>query len=258
MTQNFQQTQIQFANHLRAPDSNSAPKGIEERRLNVYRELFFNNVKGFVDQAFPVLRSLLDEEDWLEEVRSFWREHACESPYFVQISKSFLDYLAEERQPKADDFPFLLELAHYEWVELELSVRHHEQLESRILPEQVHSDLCVQLSDLAWPLQYQYPVHHISSDYLPQEPSPHGVFLVVYRNEQGEVNFLEVNAVTAKLLELIQAEPAIKVYQLIEYLVPLLPQYPQEQLELAVFAVLRQLIGRGIIRQPIKPYTQVT
>jgi len=40
----FQDKQYAFAAHLRDPDNVPAPEGIEERRMAVYRELFFNNL----------------------------------------------------------------------------------------------------------------------------------------------------------------------------------------------------------------------
>ena len=43
----FQHTQIEFAAHLRHPQLNAAPANIEDRRLEIYRSLFFNNIEGF-------------------------------------------------------------------------------------------------------------------------------------------------------------------------------------------------------------------
>ena len=253
MTRGFQRTQAVFAAHLRDPASNPAPSKIEDRRMAVYRELFFNNVRGFIEQAFPVLGSILGEERGLKEIRQFWQSHSCESPYFIHISRSFLDYLVNERTSEPNDPPFMLELAHYEWVELDVSVRRHEQLDRSITPEQINAELALQVSDLAWPLQYQFPVHQIRFDYQPEEPLPHGVYLVVSRDPQGEVQFLEINAVTAKLVELIQAKPGLSVALLIESMTSFLPQYSLEQLTAAVIGVVSQLAEREILRQPVQP-----
>lgn len=249
----FQQTQAQFSAHLRNPASNAAPEGIEPRRLKIYQDLFFNNVRGFVEQAFPVLGSIWGEEQFLREVETFWQSHSCESPYFIHISRSFLDYLVNERQAQPDDPAFLLELAHYEWVELDVSVRRHEQLDRPITAEQINDTLVLQLSDLAWPLQYQYPVHQIRADYQPEGPLPHGVFLVVYRDAHGDVQFLEINAVTAKLLEMLQFEPGISFGTLVLKMAELLPQYTEQQLVTSIAAVVGQLAERGIVKQPVQP-----
>ena len=73
-----------------------------------------------------------------------------------------------------------------------------------------HALLCIEagipvLSPLAWQLAYQYPVHRIGPDFLPDQPGETPTFLVVYRDRQDEVGFLEVNPVTKRLLELIEA-----------------------------------------------------
>jgi hypothetical protein len=39
----FQRKQYEFAAHIRDPEKNAAPPGIEDRRLAIYRDLFFNN-----------------------------------------------------------------------------------------------------------------------------------------------------------------------------------------------------------------------
>ena len=51
----FKQKLYAFAGHIRDPDNVPPPEGIEERRMAVYRELFFNNVKGFLARVREVL-----------------------------------------------------------------------------------------------------------------------------------------------------------------------------------------------------------
>ena len=47
-------------------------------------------------------------------------------PQFFRIAEEFLKYLDDERGEVADDPVFLRELAHYEWVELALSISQEE------------------------------------------------------------------------------------------------------------------------------------
>ena len=61
------------------------------------------------------------------------------------------------------------------------------------------------LSPLAWHLAYRFPVHRISPDYQPQQPGDMPTCLVVYRDRDDAVGFLEINSVTKRLLELIDA-----------------------------------------------------
>jgi uncharacterized protein len=202
----FQRTQFAFAGHLRDPEQ-PAPPGIEDRRLAVYRELIYNNIEGFIASGFPVLKTLLSEEHWHQLVRSFIRDYRCQTPYFLEISREFVEFLVLRQQQELLESwapPFMVELAHYEWVELALDVA-----EERI-PDNAgisHSGDVLQaflsISPLVWRLSYQFPVHRISRDFQPDAPAEEGCHLVVYRNRADKVRFLEVNQFVMKLLQLI-------------------------------------------------------
>lgn len=199
----FQQTQCAFAAHLRDPDANPAPPDIEDRRMKIYRELVYNNIESFIAAGFPVLRQLIADQLWHSLVRDFVSRHCSHSPYFLEISQEFLKYLQEERQPLTTDPPFMLELAHYEWVELALDVAEDDIPGLPSDPVDVLSE-ALQVSPLAWRLSYQYPVHLIGPEYQPTEPPEQPTFLVVYRNREQSVKFLESNAVTIRLLQLLE------------------------------------------------------
>lgn len=199
----FVEQQLAFAAHIRDPQHNPAPAGIEDRRMGIYRELFYNNVEGFLESSFPVLHRLLGEESWHALARDFFATHHCHSPLFLDIPREFLDYLNEQRGERDDDPPFLRELAHYEWVELALSVAEDPDTE----PVDEHGDLLEGvplLSSLAWPLAYRYPVHRIGPEFQPREPGEQPTYLLVYRDARDEVGFLELNPVSARLFSLMQ------------------------------------------------------
>lgn len=200
----FQQTQYAFAAHLRDPDANPAPPDIEDRRMKIYRELVYNNIESFIATGFPVLRQLIADQPWHALVRDFVSRHCSHSPYFLEISQEFLNYLQEERQSLVTDPPFMLELAHYEWVELALDVAEDDLPALSSTPVDVMAE-SLQVSPLAWRLSYQYPVHLIGPEYQPAEPPEQPTFLVVYRNREHRVKFLESNAVTIRLLQLLEA-----------------------------------------------------
>lgn len=200
----FAQLQYRLAAHLRDPRRHPAPPGIEPRRLRIYAELFYNNVEGFLAGAFPVLRRITPDRRWHAMVRDFFARHESHQPLFHGIAAEFLKYLEHERGAVRGDPPFLRELAHYEWVELALSVAELELTPALADP---NGDLLAGVpvrSPLAWPLRYAFPVHRLGPDCQPKRPGPQPTDLVVYRNRQDEVKFLEINAVTARLLELMQ------------------------------------------------------
>jgi hypothetical protein len=61
----------------------------------------------------------------------------------------------------------------------------------------------VALSPLAWVLAYQWPVHQIGPGFQPRKPGD-PCYLAVYRDSSDEVQFMVLNAATARLLELIR------------------------------------------------------
>ncbi len=200
----FQQEQERFTAYIRDPDNNPPPAHIEERRMVVYRDLFFENIKDFISNGFPVLKTLYSDNDWEKLMRSFFAHHHCQTPYFARINEEFLTYLQEEHEATEADPPFMLELAHYEWVELAVSIDTDEIDWDNI---DRHGDLLTGIpvvSPLVWSLSYQWPVHRISADYRPDTPPDEPTFLTVWRNSDSEVEFMEANAVTARLIQLMQ------------------------------------------------------
>lgn len=201
----FQEKQYAFARHIRDPQNNPAPTGVEDRRMAVYRELFFNNLRSLLSQTFPVLRKLHQKKKWDSLIRQFMVGHEAQTPYFLRIPEEFLQFLQNEYEIQADDFPFLIELAHYEWVELALSVSDIVNDASGIDVEGDLLDGIPVLSNLAWTFAYQYPVHRISEEFLPDSPGQQATFLTVCRKANDDMDFMELNPVTARLVEMIEA-----------------------------------------------------
>ena len=96
---------------------------------------------------------------------------ASHSPLFLEIPREFLSCLQSAPNHAADDSPFLQELAHYEWVELALSVRGpHRPRKPSIPAGDLLTGIPV-LSPLAWPLAYEYPVHESARTSNPTPPT---------------------------------------------------------------------------------------
>jgi hypothetical protein len=171
----FQKKQYAFAAHIRDPDNVAAPEGVEDRRMAIYRELFFNNIRNLLATMFPVLRKLHSDDRWHDFIRQFMQQHRAETPYFLQLPQEFLTFLQNEYQARDDDYPFLVELAHYEYIEIALSISEDSNNLEDIDPE----------------------------EFTPSEPAEQPVFIAVYRRTDDSVGFLELNPITARLLEAI-------------------------------------------------------
>ena len=250
--ESFQAGQFAFAAHLRDPAVNPAPADIEDRRVAIYRDLIYNNIESFLSGGFPVLRSLMSDDNWHKLVRGFVRDHRCHTPYFLEISQEFLLYLREGKACIPDDLPFILELAHYEWVELALDVSP-EVLPDVLSEQESNSDQYVtlldaslQISPLAWRLNYNYPVHKISPDYQPLEAPAQPSSLVVYRGPDEKIHFFESNAVTMRLLQLLE-DGQLNVRQALEQ-VALELQHPEPEMLVTMGeSIVQQLLDLSIL-----------
>tara|TARA_R110000787_G_scaffold170629_1_gene283268 strand:+ start:7667 stop:8455 length:789 start_codon:yes stop_codon:yes gene_type:complete len=252
----FQELQYAFAAHLRNPELHRAPEGIEDRRLKIYRELFYNNVESFLANAYPVLRKLSSDAVWHARIRDYYTRHQARSPLFHEMPEEFLHYLQSERGEHPDDPPFLCELAHYEWVELALSVSEEELTPELADPNGDPMQAPPMVSPLAWPMAYVWPVHRISVDFQPEQPPAEPSYLVVYRTRQYAVKFMEINAVTARLLQLIEENPTSSGSQLMQQIATELNHPQPEQVIEGGQALLASLRDRDIVvgtRWPEQP-----
>ena len=243
----FQDTQCQFASYLRQQKNAKPPTGIEERRLSVYRDLIYNNIKGFIDSSFPVLQSITSDSVWNETIRQFVSDFKAQSPYFSEVSKEFLQFLNQFDNPLKAEFNFTCELAHYEWVELALMIEPTDIAQVSVKPsiDLMHEQLV--FSPLAWPLVYEFDVHHISPDYIPESSPSQPTFLVVYRNRQDDVQFMEINALTYRLIELLKDSPQLTGQKVLVALQESVPEVSAESIFKHGLDILLQLFKRDII-----------
>lgn len=199
----FVRQQYAFAAHIRNPEKTPRPEDVEERRMKIYRELFYNNVEDFMANTYPVLRQITPDERWHAMIRDYFSNHLSHTPLFPEMPREFLEYLEHERKPCFDDPPFMLELAHYEWIELALSILDEKIDETKI---DSHSDLLhgiPVISPLAWLVSYRFPVHKISLAFQPEAASGTQTYIVVYRDINFDMHFMEINPVTARLIQLL-------------------------------------------------------
>lgn len=200
--------QTEFAAHLRDPIANPAPAGLEDRRMAIYRELFYNSLEGILAGNFPVIRRLRDDAWWHARVRGFYRDWHSHTPLFTEIGREFMRYLELRAEQGADDPPFLVELAHYEWIEMVLAL---DETELSDIARVDDGDLlagCPLLSPLAWPLAYQFPVHRIRADFQPEHVPEQPTFLLIVRERDSNIRFKAIEAIGFHLLQALADNPS--------------------------------------------------
>ena len=198
----FLRFQVAFAAHIRDPKRHPRPHGIEARRMRIYNELVYNNIESFLLTCFPVLRKVLGARRWAQLVRAFIAVHRSHSPFFRQIPDEFVQFLQTEWTRPAAYPEFVLELAHYEWIELVLSISTHVPDWNRIDSDPAGNLLEQRpiLNPVLANLHYHWPVQHIRPR---ARITPTETYLLVFRDVGDQVQFIEINAFTARLLELL-------------------------------------------------------
>ena len=202
-----------FTAHIRDPARHPPPPGIDPRRMQVYRELFFNNVSRLLAGNFPVIRRIRGEA-WPALVRDFYRDHGCHTPLFPELPREFVRWLEDSGGRE----PWLPELAHYEWIELALQVseaRVEDIAHDPMDPSAPDADAAALLSGrpllspLAWPLAYAWPVHRIGPDWLPDALPPSPTLLLLHRGDDGRVRFHAPSPLAWRLLQRLDEAPEL-------------------------------------------------
>lgn len=240
-------TQYAFAAHIRDPLHAPAPAGVEPRRMAIYTELFFNNVSNLLAANFPVIRRLHDDEAWRVRVRAFYRDHRAHTPLFTEIAREFIRHLEARAEAGAGDPPFLVELAHYEWSELALSL---DEADADAVACDRDGDVLAGvpvLSPLARVLAYRWPVHRIGPDFVPEAPAAQPVLLLLVRDPDDEVRFIEIDALTAMLVERLGTNRDLPGSECVDRLLDDLGRAGEPALRTSGAAILQHLRAREVL-----------
>jgi hypothetical protein len=205
----LQEQQQSMGLYLRDPDHCAPPGEMDPVRAEVYRDLVFANLSSLISGTFPVLVNILGDKHWRELVRVFLRDYRAHTPKFGEIAEEFVEFLASEPPALADGTwpPFMVELAHYEWVEMALQQSEAEPLSAGDPDLLLEHPL--QVSPLAWPLAYAWPVHLVGPDYQPDTTPAQPTLLLVRRAEDWSVKFSGLSPLAWRLLQRIEAFPEL-------------------------------------------------
>ncbi|WP_066800752.1 HvfC family RiPP maturation protein [Moraxella oblonga] len=202
--------QNEFGDYLRSQRQNNGDN-IPTRVGKIYQDLIFNNVCGFLNQCFPICKSIMGE-NWRTLCLYFFQRYPTHSPYFTEIPMQFVEFLSQmddgdfdksvwlnELTLSHDEIKKLLpaylsELAHYEWLELHTETFPNQA--NKLILNDVQS---YYLNNSVQNHYYLYPVHKISENV---DIALENTFLVVLRHND-KVKFVEINLLTYLFLEFI-------------------------------------------------------
>ena len=194
----FQQYQAQFTAYIRNPTQNKKPPQVKASRLAVYKKAVFNNIVGSVSICFPVCQALIGKRKWQRLMREFVANYAAGSPIFREIPEQFLSFL----EPLENVPTYFKQLAHYEWVELAITMQQTETIAKSEKTNLLHEKPMLAAAHML--LEYDYPVHQLSAKF--KQKHLQKTTLLVFRNAIFEVKFIELNPITYRLLQIINQQ----------------------------------------------------
>jgi len=239
----FQRYQLAFTARLRDPQNQPPLAGVPDERMAVYEEIVFNNLFESVSACFPVARKVLGKRRWLKLNQAFMRDYSADSPLFRSIPAQFLEFLRLPETGLPQLPPYFSSLCHYEWVELSVASTQAAAIQA----VQPAGDLANEkpvFSPSMQLLDYEYAVHRISPRHKPRQPE--STQLLVFRNADDHVKFIELNAVTYRLVSLLQNQPLSGKQALTLLANELQHPQPESIIEFGL-SILEDLRNQGVI-----------
>ncbi len=160
-------------------------------RLLAYRDLARTALEDPLPDGFPITHALLEEADlWSDCLDAFLASRSIQSPYYRDVNPSFVAWLASSGWGQ-ERWPFLLQLAHFEYIEVEI-LRWPDEPPLNDLKVTPAADSHVVFDGATRNLAYAYRVHEATKE--DPEPKAGETFLLGYRDSEGDFLYSELSA----------------------------------------------------------------
>lgn len=192
----------------------SVSEPIDSRGIRTYAELIEIGRNDLMRSIYPGCARLLNKK-WKETIENYFETCPPKHHRLNMAASSFSQYLKEYRNDLLAKFPYLSDLAHYEWIELQLmeDVRKIEPLPHEKLSQPEHFE---KLAPVINPVisigNYNYPVplivDYLRDGELPRNISPREVVIAVYRDPETHLGrYVEITPGVLKVIEQAQVKP---------------------------------------------------
>jgi hypothetical protein len=242
----FIRLQRQFTRHLRSPQTVPAPAGHEARRLAIYTNAVFSNVEGLLAGNYPRIKGLMPADEWQEMVRDYVIRHRSEASAFIDVTREFLKYLESERVIDGR-WPFLCELAHFDWLETCVGADERRLDFSGVSRDGDLMEGVPVANPIMQMVEYRFPVHAINAEYRPQQAPALMTQIAAFRDPQNLYGFLDLNAATAALLKSVINNKTDSGKALVERMADEMQDHDQQAIRAAGIQILERMHKRGVI-----------
>jgi hypothetical protein len=202
--------QTQFASYCRHK-SDELPDGVNELRINKYRSLCDNIIDDTLSQTYPIAKFLLDENQWNTIMDSFIKSHPFSNPQLWKMPKELILFLEDPKQSELLFKPYLIDLLIFEWKEVEIHTMKDVKITFDASKELI--DQLLVFNPYLEILHLNYAVHDIKKETGTVEKK--ATKLIVYRDNNDNVQYKEINLLTAHLISSLQ-EQNVSLKKMIE------------------------------------------
>lgn len=200
------QHQTSLATYCRTGCYENIP-GVNEKHVKQYRRLVYNVIDDTLSTAYPLSKKLLLEEEWNTLVQDFFSSVNCSSPQIWTMPRELVEFLEDSDYVLVQKYPFLVELLHFEWLEIEVYMME----DAPVVPYKVEGDFQVEtlyLNPELRILALSYPVHTKVAKEI-DEADKGQYFVTVHRHPMnGKAIFTEVNYAHLLLIDSLMQQPS--------------------------------------------------
>jgi hypothetical protein len=192
------------------PDAAFAALGANGERWKVYRRMVRSRFLASIEHGFERLRAVVGEDRFQAMVWQFLAESPPRSHYLRDVPGEFLQFFQKNRDRLLGDFAlpaYALDLARFEWAELETAYSFEETRAARVGP--LVMDAVPVLSPAHRLVDLAYPVHRMGTAGHDDTMQAAPFSLCLYRDPKThEVATLELTPVTAAMLASMEKQTA--------------------------------------------------
>ena len=164
-------------------------------RLALYRDLGRANLEEAVENIFPITQAVLGDA-WDECIAAFLANRNLTTPFYRDIAPTFVEWLGSSRWG-LDRWPFLLPMAHFEFVEV-MVLRSPTEPPVESLDTEPTPNCRLVLNGATQVMNYAFAVHKANQEFPVPEELP--TYLLAYRDAGDEFQVLELTPATAALM----------------------------------------------------------
>jgi len=173
-------------------------QGTRQDRLPNYRRLIHTIIWEALSDAYPITRSILTSVQWDELVDDFISNHRSAEPQLYKMPFSLIAFVKNNDYQKRFSIPYLIDLLTFEWVEIEVHTMQDQELLS-FNPQGDFMSTNLVFNPYQRILTLNYPIHQLRTMDISMNAGSY--FYNVYRQPNGTVQYMELNAFTRNLIQ---------------------------------------------------------